>query len=141
MAAKKNAVLHPREPGFEAGAGFVRHAVLARLDGLDVDSDCPLERHAVVGRPAGDLGGIGACNQRLRRHAAGIYAGAAQQLAFDHGHAHPGPGEAAGERRPSLAAADHDRVETPRHATAHTIWSPAMIATASSSSALDISLP
>ena len=55
--------------------------------------------------------GIGAGDQRLGRRAAGVDAGAAEQVALDQRDLHAGAGQPAGERRPGLAGADDDRVE------------------------------
>jgi hypothetical protein len=54
---------------------------------------------------------IGARDQGLGRHAAGVDAGAAEQLALDQRDPHAGGGQAADQRRPGLAGADDDGVE------------------------------
>ena len=71
----------------------------------------PLEDDAVVGGAPGEVRGVGAGDERLGRHAAGVDAGAAEQLALDEGDFHAGAGQPAGERRTGLAGADDDGVE------------------------------
>ena len=66
---------------------------------------------AELGAAPRDVRGVGARDQRLGRHAAGVDAGAAEQLALDQRDRHAGGGQPAGERRPGLAGADDDRVE------------------------------
>src|SRR5438876_31354 len=142
VAAIKRAALHPGDPAFEIAAGVVRHLVLARLDLLVVDADRAGERHAIIGGAAGKMRGIGARHHRLGRHAAGVDAGAADELALDQRDAHAGGLEPADERRAGLAGADDDGVEGLRaHATAATMSRPPMIATASSMKAAGGSLP
>ena len=61
------------------------------------------------------MGGIGAGDQRLGRHAAGVDAGAAEQVPLDDGHGHAGLGQSRGQRGPGLPGADDDGVEAPGH--------------------------
>ena len=63
------------------------------------------------------MGGAGAGDQRLRRHAAGIDAGAAEELALDQRHLHALFDHPGGKKRAGLAGADNDGVEA-FHATA-----------------------
>src|SRR5436190_1616602 len=76
--------------------------------------------------------GIRAGHKRFGRHAAGVDAGAAEQVPLDQGHRHPGSGEAAGERRARLPGANDDRVKTPAHRNTVMMKNAASIATASS---------
>ena len=105
-----------------------------------VDADGAVDRHAVVGGAPREMRGIGAGDQRLGRHAAGVDAGAAEQLALDERDRHAGRGQPAGKRRAGLAGADDDRVEGRLIASAATIRRRRTIATASSMSAAGRSL-
>ena len=91
-------------------------AVLARLDALHVDFDVSAEHHAEIRGAPRDVGGAGACDQRLRRDAADIDAGAAVELALENRDLHALAGHALRDRRPGLAGADDDRVECLSHA-------------------------
>ena len=99
-----------------------------------------VEHDAVFGGAAGEVRGVGAGDQRLGRHAAGVDAGAAEQLALDERDLHPGAGQAAGERRAGLAGADDDGVEVASCSADPMSTAPPM-ATASSMNAAGRSLP
>ncbi len=88
-----------------------------------------------------EVGGIGAGDQGLGRRAAGVDAGAADELALDQRDLLPGGGEAAGHRRPGLAGADHDGVEAAVHRDTSTMIRPRTIAPASSMNAAGGSRP
>ena len=99
---------HAAQPFLDAGRARWRDGVGARLDLGHVDPDAAVEDDAVVGGAAREVRGIGAGDQRLGRHAAGVDAGAAEELALDERDLHAGAGQPAGERRPGLAGADDD---------------------------------
>ena len=71
----------------------------------------------ILGAAPGQVGRIGAGDQRLGRHAAGIDAGSAEQLALDERDFHAGRGQPSGEGRACLPGADDDGVEELVHAT------------------------
>ena len=73
--------------------------------------DRPPSDDAEIGGAARQVGGIGAGDQRLGRDAAGVDAGAAEELALDERDGHARGGQPAGQRRSGLAGADDDRVE------------------------------
>ena len=73
----------------------------------------------VVGRAPRDVRGVGAGDQRLGGHAAGVHAGAAEQLALDERDRHAGGRQAARQRRTRLAGADDDGVEAPHRRHRH----------------------
>ena len=110
VAADQGAAVHALEPGLDAVAVVEHDVVLARLDLCHVDGDVA-GADAEIGPAARDVRGVRAGDQRLGRDAAGVDAGAADQLAFDHRDGLPGRGQPAGQRRPGLAGADDDRVE------------------------------
>src|SRR5205085_6163266 len=97
-----------------------------------------IEHDAVLGAAPGEGRGIGAGDGRLGGHAAGVDAGAAEQMALDQGHRHPGGGEPAGERRAGLPGTNDDRIERPAHLITMTTRIATMIATASSMNAAGI---
>ena len=68
--------------------------ILARLDLPHIDADFAGDRDPVIGRTPRQLCGIGARHQRLCRRAAGIDAGAADEIALDDRDLHPGAGKA-----------------------------------------------
>ena len=108
--------LHAAQPVLDAvRARCAETVICARLDARHVDADRAVEHDAVVGAAPRQMGGIGAGDQRLGRHAAGVDAGAAEQLALDQRDLHAGAGQPPGERRPGLPGADDDRVESLGH--------------------------
>ena len=110
MAAMQFAVRVCFERGGQTISELRHHRVLARLDPFHIDRDPAGDRDPVFGGMAREVGGIGARHQGLGRGAAGIDAGAADQVAFDDRHLHAGAGETERQRRPGLAGADDDRV-------------------------------
>ncbi len=141
VALHDGAAGHAAQPLLDAGARPLRHRRGARLDAGHVDADRRIDHNAEIGAAPREMRGIGAGHQRLGRHAAGVDAGAAEQVALDHRHRHAGGGQPPGERRPGLSGADDDRVEAPAHRTATTIRIAATMATASSIKAAGASLP
>jgi hypothetical protein len=115
LAPEEAQVLRPGDPLVEAVDRLLDDGILARLHRLHVDADRP-DLDAVVGGAPGDVGGAGARHQGLGRDAAIVDAGAAKVLALDQHRLHAGFGEADGERRCGLAAADDDRVVRRAHA-------------------------
>ena len=73
--------------------------------------DVAVQHDAVVGGAPREMRRVRAGDQRLGRHAAGVHAGAAEQLALDERDRHAGAGQPAGERRSGLAGPDDDGVE------------------------------
>ena len=74
---------HAAQPTLDAVARVGDDRVGARLDLRHVDARRAVEHDAVVGRASREVRGVGAGDQRLGRHAAGVDAGAAEQLALD----------------------------------------------------------
>ena len=106
-----------------------------------VDADGTVDHDAVFGGAARQMRGIGAGDQRLGRRAAGVDAGAAEQLALDDATLHAGGRQARRERRAGLAGADDDGVEVRHQQQPHCDEARADDATASSMSAAGRSLP
>ena len=100
----------------KAVALVAHDGVLPRLDPLHVDADVAAEHDTELGGPARQVSGVGAGHQGLGRRAAGVDAGAAEQLALGDRDLHPGPGQPDGEDRPRLARPDDDGVEVAAHA-------------------------
>ena len=83
----------------------------ARFHPPHVDADVTPDHHTILRGAPRDPGGIGARYQGLGRGAAGIDASAADEMALNDSHLHPGPGKAERQRWSGLAGADDDRVE------------------------------
>ena len=113
VASEHGAACHARAATSRRRArAFAITASARALTALHVDADgAPSSDDAVVGGAAREVRGVGAGDQRLGRHAAGVDAGAAEQMALDERDGHAGRGQPAGERRAGLAGADDDRVE------------------------------
>src|SRR3546814_6876722 len=96
-----------------------------------VDADFAFEQHSEIGRAARDMRGPRAGDQGLGRHAAGVDAGAAEQLAFDQRDRAARLRQPPGQRRTGLPGTDDDRVEAAGvvHAATVTIGSAAGTAT------------
>src|ERR1700746_386669 len=77
---------------------------------MSMPTSPPIATPYSAGAPRGP-GGIGARYQRLGRGAAGIDASAADEMALDDSHLHPGARQAECQRWSGLAGADDDRVE------------------------------
>ena len=110
VALEDRAPRHAAEPALDAGSGAGRHCIGACLDPGHVD----LRRRrddAVVCRAPHDVRGVGAGDQRLGGHAAGVHTGAAEQLALDERDRHAGGRQPARQRWTRLAGPDDDRVE------------------------------
>ena len=67
-------------------------ASFARFDPPHVDADIAPDRHTVLGGAPRSPGSIGARDQGLGRGAAGIDASAADEMALNDSHLHPGAG-------------------------------------------------
>ena len=115
VAPDEAQVLRPGDPLVQAIDRLPDDGVLARLHRLHVDAD-RTDADAVVGGAPGNVRGAGARHQRLGRDAAVVDAGAAEVLALDQRRLHAGLGQADGEGRSGLAAADDDRVVASAHA-------------------------
>src|SRR6202021_213798 len=119
MVANDGAAVHAVKPVFDAFAVAQHDGVLARLDFSHVHAD----RAGVdteVGAAPGHMCGLRTGNQCLSRDAAGVDAGATDQLALHHRNGMTGRGQPSYQRGPGLAGAHYDRVETPRHRAAVT---------------------
>ena len=81
------------------------------MDGLEVDFDVGVDGDAVVSGAACDVGGVSTGNHCLCGDAAGVDAGAAEEMAFDEGYRLACGGEADGEGGAGLACSDDDGVE------------------------------
>ena len=117
MTLDERAVRHASQPGLEVRAGVADNLVLAGHDGGEIDADRS-DVHAKICPAPREVGGIGACDQRLGRRAAGVDAGSADQLAFDKRNLLPGRRKPADHRRTGLTGADDDGVETAVHRSA-----------------------
>ena len=112
MALDDRAAVHACAASFRRPSRALAETVSARAFTLGMSiRDVAVEHDAVVGGPAREMCGIGAGHQRFGRHAAGVDAGAAEQLAFDERDCHSGASQAAGERGAGLAGPDDDGVE------------------------------
>ena len=78
-------------------------------------STAPPSDDAEIGGAPGHVGGVGAGHQRLGRHAAGVDAGAAEQLALDERDLHPRAVSRPASGGAGLAGADDDGVEAMFH--------------------------
>ena len=116
VALVDRAVLHRLQPGLDSRARLPGDAVLPRLDPPHIDAHAAADTHAEFRRAPRHVRGIGARHHRLGRDAAGIDAGAAEQLALDDRDLHSRCGQAPGEGGPGLSGTDNDRVEILRHA-------------------------
>src|ERR1700685_2553650 len=93
-------------PPFDAFAPAAHDGVLTRLDPLHVNADLVAEDDAVLGGSSCYMSGAGAGHKGFGGRAAVVDAGAAEQLALDNSHLHPGLAKANGEKWPRLARAD-----------------------------------
>ena len=114
MPAQQREPLHAAQPALEVAARVHRHRVRARHHLGQVDADLAREHHAVVRAAPGQMRHLGTGHQRLGRHATGVDAGAAEQVALDQRHALARRGQASGQRRTGLAGTDDDRVVSAR---------------------------
>src|SRR5258707_10544630 len=114
-AGEDGGVLHVAQIGLEAVAGFEDDLVFARLDGLHVDGDFARYCDAVGVGGAGLLRDVGAGDESLGGRAAGVDAGAAEELALDERDAAAGLREASGEGWAGLTGADDDGIEGRGH--------------------------
>ena len=110
MAVVGRTALEISQPILDPVPGFSRYHIFAGLHGLHVDTDRAVDRNAEVRGTAGHVRRVSAGHERFGRNAAGVDAGSAEQLAFDHGDVHPSGGETPRERRPGLPGPDDDRV-------------------------------
>ena len=106
---------HAAQPLLDARTRIGGDGVGPRLDARHVDLDGAVEHDAVLAAAAREMGRIGARDHRLRRRAAGVDAGAAEEIPLDDGDRHFGPGEPIGERRAGLPGPDDDRIEPVGH--------------------------
>src|ERR1700745_2876711 len=108
MALVDGAAFQRLERALDALPRCPRDRVLARLDGLHVDSDRAADGHAVVTRTARQKSCVGARGQRLGGRASVIDACAAEELALDDGYLLAGSDETPRQRRPGLSCSDDD---------------------------------
>ena len=140
VALDHGAAGHAAQALLDAGAGIARHRIGARLDAAHVHAHGTVEDHAVVRPASREVGGVSAGDERLRRHATGVDAGAAEEMPLDERHCHAGRGQTTGEEGTGLAGADDDRVEC-SHGRALTTSAAPRYATASSINAAGWSRP
>ena len=96
VAVEHRAAVHAAQPALDAGARrSPRPRRRAPSPSRHVDRGRRRRRDAVVGAAPREMRGVGAGDQRLGRHAAGVDAGAAEQLPLDEGHLHAGARSAA----------------------------------------------
>jgi hypothetical protein len=110
VAAVEGQVGSVFEGGGEPIARLGDNRVSPGLDPLHIDRHRPSEHDPVFGGAARRLRRISRSDQRLGRCAAGIDAGAADELALGDRHLHAGGGEPQRQRGSGLAGADDDRV-------------------------------
>jgi len=94
---------------FDTVAGVGDDGIAAGVDGFDIDgegADCD----AVLGGALDLAGSVGAGDHGLGGSAAGVDAGAAEEVALDEGYGLSGGGEAGGEGWAGLAGSDDDGV-------------------------------
>ena len=102
----------PRSQSSTPSRELADTASLRAFTARHVDADRAVERHAVIGGAAREVRGIGAGDQRLGRHAAGVDAGAAEQLCARRcATVMPASVSRPASDGPGLAGADDDRVE------------------------------
>src|SRR3979490_2828401 len=99
MTLIDRAILHSPEPDLEAGSRGVDDLFLARLDRSQVGRARALDPDSLVARGAGLGYHFGPGDQGLGRRAAGVDAGAAEQMAFHYGDGHACGREAIDEGR------------------------------------------
>ena len=78
VTADDRATLHAAEPIFDPGASFRGNGIRPRLHACHVDAGWRIQHDPVIGGAPGEVGGIGAGDERLGRHAAGVDAGTAK---------------------------------------------------------------
>ena len=108
---------HRAQPALDPVARFADDGVGAGAHARHVDADRPGD-HAEVGAAAREVRGVGAGDHGLGRRAAGVHAGAAEQVSLDQRDGHARAGQPSGQRRTGLAGAHDDRIELV-HATGH----------------------
>ncbi len=108
-------VLECLEGSFETLARLAGDGVLPGLDPGHVQRHLTAEGDAVVDGAPSHVGGAGAGDQRLRRDAAGVYAGAAELVPLDDGGLPAGGREAMRQGWAGLAGADDQGVVFGRH--------------------------
>ena len=118
MTLVDHQVLGALQPFLDALIRAPHDSVLALFDFLHVDSNRAFDRHAILGGAPGDMRCTGACDQRLRRDATGVDAGAAEALALNDRHLHSCTCQANRKRRPRLPSAYDDRVINSCHRSA-----------------------
>src|SRR5207249_10615085 len=112
VAVDERYIRRVAQPVRDALIGLPDDLVLARLDARHVDGDAAVDHDAEIAAAAREMCGACARDQRLRRDAAGIDAGATDTLPLEDRRFATRPGKADGERRPGLSGADHDCIET-----------------------------
>jgi hypothetical protein len=100
----------------DAGPRVGDDLVGPRLDLDHVDRDGTAGDDPVVGSAPGDVGGPGARDERLGRHAPGVDAGSAEEVPLEEGDGQARLRQPPDQRRPRLAGPDDDRVEAPHRA-------------------------
>jgi hypothetical protein len=116
MILRRSIVLVLPEEEFDSFRPGRHHPVLPRLDVLHVQGDGPAERQAPVFCVLGDLESVRVLEERLRRDAAPVEAGASERLLpFYHDDAQPQLRRPDGSRVAARPGADDDQVVLAGH--------------------------
>jgi len=113
MALIDRAVFHVLEPLLESDAGRCGYGVLSLFDPPHIHAHRARagDRDSELRGAARHMRCVGTRHHGLGGGAAGVDAGAAEELAFHDGDLHSGGGEALGQRGPGLSRADDDGVK------------------------------
>ena len=115
VAFVHGAILHVFQPGFDGRARLSGDGILASFHAPHIDLRAGRRIHAELRGARDHAGRVGARDHGFGRNAAGVDAGASEQLALHDGDPHSGFCEAAGERGPGLSGSDDDGVEGSGH--------------------------
>jgi len=115
MAVINRTVFKSAHPVFHALVRAAGNLIFACFHPFHVDVDLSADGDAILAGALRQVRSVGARHQRLGRDAAGVNAGAAEVLALDDCHFHAGGRKPRCKRRPRLARANDDRVETYVH--------------------------
>jgi hypothetical protein len=99
-------------PSLDAVAGVADHGIPSCPHPRQVHVDGTADGEAELGAPLGHVDRARAGHHRLGWHAAGVDAGAAEAMAFEHRGAASRLSQPGRQRRPGLTGADDNRVES-----------------------------
>jgi len=88
VAFEDGAILHPPEPGLQAGARGTHNGFLARHDRTHVRGNRAFDANSEFGRAPCLVDDFGTGDQRFRWRTARVDTGSAEEVALDHGHGH-----------------------------------------------------